>query len=398
MNKVVSLLKPSGKALYKPLILLLSTTIGILVAKQHLAINLDGLFLTGFLTGLYQVLIVLAIGNLVLKFAHKHFILKWLGILFAPVPNRSLGLLVSSLSVFTYLLMSYDAGSFNVFHVTYIALSFIGGSALGAFVYNLYGFKARDLNIVYQIENDRLDTFMGVIISAVFLGTGFTYLPESYTTFSGNGGVFFPLLIAISGLIITFIAAVLVGQRPKNTKFWVSISVFSAILMMIIATELVIVLLPSYWMVDGQEYTSSKLLLTIQLGLLAGLLAGFMVKFYKVISDLYIQFILGQTFKLVWVNVMLRLFINVIFPFMPVILTSGALLISYFMAGMYGTSIAFLGMLSNVGVSLVIEGNRLNVGTSKRLTPMQKQKIALLSPNLNQLLVRILGFKIKRKF
>ena len=294
--------------------------------------------------------------------------------------------------------MSLEVGHLTVFHVTYVTLSFICGSALGAFVYNLYGFKTRDLNIVYKIENDRLDTFMGVIIAAVFLGTGFTYLPDSYVAFNGNGGVLFPLFIAIAGLCITFIAAVLVGRRPKNRRFWVSISVFSAILMMIIATELVIVLLPSQWMVDGQEYTSSKLLLTIQLGLLAGLLSGLMVKFYGIISELYIRFVLNQTFNLIWVNVLIRLFINVVFPFMPIILTSTALLISYGMAGMYGTSIAFLGMLSNVGVSLLIEGNRLNVTTASQLTPMQKQKMALLSPNLNQVIWRFLGIKMKRKF
>ncbi|MGB0523953.1 MAG: sodium/proton-translocating pyrophosphatase [Flammeovirgaceae bacterium] len=397
MRKIVSFLKPSGKALYKPLILLIATAIGILYANTNVADQLDGLFLTGFLTGLYQVVIALTLGNLVLKFAHKHLILKWLGILFAPIPNKSLGLLVSCLAVFTWLLIKVDIGHFNVFHLTYIGLSFISGSALGAFVYNLYGYKARNLPIIYQIENDRLDTFMGVIIAAVFLGTSFTYLPESFVAFDGNGGVFFPLFIAIAGLIITFIAAVLIGQRPKNRRFWVSISVFSAIFMMIIATELVITLLPRQWMIDGQEYTSSKLLLSIQLGLIAGLLSGFAVKFYQVISDLYIQFILGQTFKIVWVNVILRFFINVVFPFMPVILTSGALLISYAMAGMYGTSIAFLGLLSNVGVHLLIEENRLNIEQSKKLTPMQKQKVALLSPNFNQILMRMFGMKISKK-
>ena len=399
MRKIVSVLKPSGKTLYKPLVLIIVTTIGVLLVRKHITSSFEGLFITGFMAGFYQILITLSLGNSVLKFAHKHFTLKALGILFAPIPNKSLGMLVSSLSVFTYLLVSRDLGHLNVYHIIAIGLPFIGGSALGAFMYNLYGFKARDLKIVYRIENDRLDTFMGVIVAAVFLGTGFTYLPESYATFEGNGGILFPLLIAIAGLIITFFAAVLIGKKPKNTRFWVSISVFSAVLMMIIATELVIVLLPSYWIVDGQEYTSSRLLLSIQLGLLAGLLAGFLVRFYTLISDMYIQFVLGQTFKRIWVNVLLRLFINVIFPFMPVILTSSALLISYAMAGMYGTSIAFLGMLSNVGVSLVIEGNRLNIETSKRLTPMQKQKLALLSPNLNQMLMRILGMKVsKRKY
>lgn len=398
MRQIVSFLKPSGKALYKPLLLLIAVAIGILWANQYPNHQYDGLFQTGFLTGLYQVIVVLSIGNLVLRFAHKHFILKFLGILFAPIPNKSLGFLLSSLITFTWLLMSYDFGHFTVYHITYMGLAFIGGSALGTFAYNLYGFKARDLNISYQIENDRLDTFMGVIVAAVFLGTGFNYLPESYVAFNGNGGVLFPLLIAISGLVITFVAAVLIGNRPKNRRFWVSISVFSAIFMMLISTELVMVFLPAHWMVNGQEHTASQLLFSIQIGLIAGLLAGFAVKFYQVISDLYIQFVLGQTFKRIWVNVLLRFFINVVFPFMPVILTSGALLISYGMAGMYGTSIAFLGLLSNVGVSLLIEGNRLNIEQTQGLSPMQKQKIALLSPSLNQVILRILGIKVKRKF
>jgi hypothetical protein len=57
-------------------------------------------------------------------------------------------------------------------------------------------------------------------------------------------------------------------------------------------------------------------------------------------------------------------------------------------------------MLSNVGLSLVIAGNKLNTTSLEEITTWQKQKISILSPNfrivLQESVKSILGRKGQR--
>ncbi|MFT5918086.1 MAG: MFS family permease [Flammeovirgaceae bacterium] len=398
MNKYnLSILKPTGKVLYKPLVLIIASIFGLLLLNKESSTPFDNYFLPSFGVGIYQAFLTLLFGNLVLRFAHKNILLKWIGIIFAPQPNKSLGLLFSSLCAFTWLLKDSQIVPLDALSIANIALSFLIGSAVSVLLYNLFGPKTRDFKVTYQIENDRQEAFVAVILSSVFLGTSFSFLPSDYLPNSGNGMVFFPLYLAIAGLIITFFGAIIVGEKPKNERYWLSISIVSAILMMIISTELIISNLPSHWSLNGVEFQPSDILLSVQIGLFAGLGAGISVKFYDLVANWYVSFVLKQSNKTVWVNLSLRFFINVIFPFLPVILISASLLISYGIGGIYGTSVSFLGMLSNVGLSLLITGNKLNETSLDEITTWQKQKMAMLSPNfrivLQETFKSILGRK-----
>ncbi len=401
MNKYnLSILKPSGKFLYKPLVLVIVSIFGLFLLNKESDFGFDNYFLPSFGVGIYQAFLTLLFGNLVLKFAHKNILLKWVGIIFAPQPNKSLGLLLSSLCAFTWLLKDSQIVPLDALSIANISLSFLIGSAVSVFLYNLFGPKTRDFEVTYQIENDRQEAFVAVILSSVFLGTSFSFLPSDFLPNSGNGMIFFPLHLAIAGLILTFLGAIIVGEKPKNEKYWLSISIISAILMMVISTELIISNLPSHWSLNGVEFQPSDILLSVQLGLFAGLGAGIAVKFYDLVANWYVAFVLRQSSKSVWVNLSLRFFINVIFPILPSILISSSLLISYGIGGIYGTSVSFLGMLSNVGLSLVITGNKLDASSLKKITIWQQQKLSMLSPNfkivLQETLKAISGKKGQR--
>jgi len=372
-------LSKRNQVLYKPVALIIVAFICYLSFGSQMP---EGLFFPSFSTGLYQVFLSLLFGNFLLHFASKHFLLKWFGILFAPKPNKSLGLLLSTLMAFAWLLANLQMDKWTSASLAYTAIAFTAGSAISAFVYELVGFKAKDLGITYQIENDRQEAFIAVIASAVFLGTNFAFLPSDFIPMAGNGGIVFPIYLAIIGLVVTFVAAVIVGEKPKNEKTWLTISITSMVIMMIASVELVTIYLPNHWSINGVEYQPSDILLAVQLGLLAGLLAGISVKFYTLISETYIQFVIKNQQKRVWLNVALRVFINVVFPFLPIILISAALLISFFVGGIYATSISFLGMLSNVGLSLVIDGNKLNAEKMQTISFWERQKLALSSPQL----------------
>jgi hypothetical protein len=379
--------------LYKPAVLFVSASLGWLAANAYLPHTPHTAFLKGFLPGLYQILFVLALGNAVLNNTHRHSLLKWIGTLFAPVPNQSLGMLLSALLTFTWLLWNTGLHQWDVYELTYLGLSFLCGSAFGAFFYNIYGFRARAMPIVYHIDSSRFDTFMGTLIASIFLGTNIYCLPSYEAPMNGSGVLFFPLALAGVSLFFTICSAILVGERAKNNKFWLVVSSGVAIMMLAIASALVSSMLPQAWMLNGREHTSSDVLFSVGFGLIAGLIAGAIVRFYDAIAHAYLQFVLNKPFKGLPINIGLRILVNIIVPIMPVLIVGASLFLSYSHAGLYGTAIGLLGMLSNVGVSMIIEANKLQTA---ELSTMQRRKLALVSPELNRIVSNLL-FRITRQ-
>ena len=379
--------------LYKPLLIAI---IAISILASWHAYMPEGVFSKGFFLGIYQAFSTLLVGNLVIRFIPKAKVVRWLGILFATQPNKSLGFLLSNLIAFAWLLTEVQSTKLTATVLTYVVLSFAAGTAIATFFYSLFGFKARDLAIIYQIETDRQDSFIAVIASAVFLGSTFSFLPTHSMPFDGNGGIIFPILLAIAGLLVTFIGAIIIGEKPKNNRTWLTVSIFSAVSMVLISTELVILYLPKYWTMLGKEYSSSDMLLAVQIGLLAGFIAGTSVKFYDSIASTYVKFVLDNSSKKIWLNIILRFFINIILPFAPIITITFALLISYGIGNLYGASISFLGMLSHVGLSLVVDTNRLNATKMRSVSFWQRQKLLLLSPDL-QLTTKYLFRRLRKK-
>ena len=343
-------------------------------------------FVANALPAFTQMLAVLLIGNLTLKFAHKHFLLRWLGALFAPAPNKSLGMLLASLFTARWLMMNqWGAAAWDMYLLLYISCSFLIGTSVAVILYHFIGYKAEDRLVSYQVDSSRFDTFMGVVVASVFLGASFHSLPQVQTV---KEGASFPLLLAIWSIIATIVSAALVGEKPKESRWWLFSSISVAVLMMVVSAELILSHLPSYWSFNGKEYSASQALLSVELGILVGLIAGIVVRFYDRIADWYVDFLLNKPFMGLGVNISLRIFINILVPFLPTIVVSSGLLISYAVADIYGTAVSLLGMLSNVGVNMVIQSNHLN---TKRLplSSLQRRKLNLVSPELRKIL---LGF------
>lgn len=369
---------------YKALAVMVLSMLGLGWMTINLATTANYSFLRNALPAFVQMIAILTLGNITLKFAHKHFVLRWLGALFAPAPNRSLGMLLSSLFTAHWLLTAqWGLDAWDMYLLVYIGCAFLAGASAAVVLYHFFGYKSAERDIAYKVDNSRFDTFMGVVVASVFLGASFHSLPQVGDV---KEGAIFPLLLAIWSIGATIISAVLIGEKPKESRWWLAISFSVAVLMMIIAAELLLNYLPPYWSFNGREYTSSQALLSVELGIIAGLVTGIIVRFYDKIANWYVNFLLNKRFMGLGVNISLRIFINILVPFLPMIVVSSALLLAYAAAGLYGTSISLLGMLSNVGVSMIIESNHLNTARMP-LSGMERRKLAIVSPALNQLLI-----------
>jgi hypothetical protein len=327
----------------------------------------------------------LFVGHLVLTHAHRALWLRWLGTLFAPVPNRSLGMLLAGTATFYQMIGEWSLASWDVFLLLQLSFAFLIGASCAIMVYHFFGYRAERWAISYRIENSRFDTFLGNLVASVFLGASFHALPH---TGGVQEGATFPLLLGIWGIVITMVSAVLVGQQPKQSRWWLFTSLLSAAGMMVVASELIRNYFPAQWIFNGREYTASQALLAVELGIVAGLLAGIVVRFYDTLAQWYVRFLLHRPFMGLPVNVSLRVFINVVVPMLPVLLVCSALLLSYQAASIYGASIALLGMLSNVGVSMVVEVNHLNADRLP-VSELERRKLALVSPALDKILAAL---------
>lgn len=368
---------------YKALIVLLGSTIAWAVLIYAYPQHFHSGGWIGAMLAFQQMLGVLIIGHLLLRLSKKYTWLSIPSILFAPVPHRSLAMIFSSMATFYSLIGDWQVVAWDVYLLLHIVLSFLAGAsfALLLFYVAIQRFFTPQ-SLPFQLDRARVDMFSGTLVASVLLGSTFHI---TSTAGEPSEGVLFPLVLGLWNIGITSIGAVLVGNKPKQSRWWFTVSSAAAVLMMIIATELVRAYLPAFWTFGGREYLASNALLAVELGLLAGWAAGIIIRFYDRISLWYIDYLLEQKSKGVKLNILMRLFINIILPVLPMLLVTLALLGSFVAGGLYGTSLALLGILSNVGLSMVIEANSLN---AKKLpiSDTEKRKLELLSPSFPQML------------
>ncbi|WP_020526488.1 sodium/proton-translocating pyrophosphatase [Flexithrix dorotheae] len=342
---------------------------------------------SGAIAGAGVLLLVRLIGNVSLKKAEQSAFYKYIGVFFAPKPYKSLAQLFFSflaiIGVFGYLGISY----INAYEITYIMASYLGGSALAFIFYELLGFKIEDLKVTYKIDRDRYDTFVAVIIGTAFLGTTFNLIPGQYDPFEGMGAVLLPIYFAAFSILITYMGAVFVELYPnKKNQILILISFLSVIILIQVASILVNRLLPATWMIDGVEYSSTNVLAAMQVGIIAGFISGKVVRLYQYLANSYIRFILKRTSEKIFLNVLIRMMINGVIALIPLAIIVYALWMAYDMIGLYSLAIAFVCMISNVGVNLVIDKNYLHIKNIKYINYFQRRKLERLSPNVHALL------------
>ncbi|MBX2841303.1 MAG: sodium/proton-translocating pyrophosphatase [Flammeovirgaceae bacterium] len=344
----------------------------------------------GGLAGAGVLLLVRLIGNISLKRAEFSKFYKYIGVFFAPKPYKSLAQLFFSFIAIVGLLNYLEISHINAFEITYIMASYLGGAAVAFIIYELLGFKIDELKVTYKIDGDRYDTFVAVVIGTAFLGTTFNFIPGQYDPFEGMGAVLLPIYFATISILITYMGALFVELYPnRKNQILVLISVLSVIILIQVASILVNRLLPANWMIDGVEYSSMNVLAAMQVGVIAGFVTGKVVRLYQFLAMRYINFILKRSSERIFFNVIIRMVINGVIALVPLIIIVYALWLAYDMVGLYSLAIAFVCMISNVGVNLVIDKNYLHIKNINYINYFQRRKLERLSPNVHALLGQI---------
>ena len=212
---------------------------------------------------------------------------------------------------------------------------------------------------------DLFESFVGSIIAAMVLGVIFmtsqTFVEES--VFGNMSGVVLPLVMAGAGIIIsiigTFFVRVKEGGNPQTA---LNIGeVVAAGLLIITFYFLINWILPASWTFTDTLYgvertiTSHGVFFASIIGLIAGLLIGFITEYYTGVGKKPVINIARQSITGPATNIIAGLGTGMISTAIPVLIIAITIMAAFEFAGLYGIAIAAVGMLSTLGIQLAVD-------------------------------------------
>jgi K(+)-stimulated pyrophosphate-energized sodium pump len=202
---------------------------------------------------------------------------------------------------------------------------------------------------------DLFESYVGAIVGALVLGVNaMTSGGDEWTPML----TMLPLVLAGVGIVISLLGTFLVRTREGgNPQTALNTGTFVAAGVMLAA-----VYATSRWMLgtqtyvlDGVEFGYMGVVLATIAGLAAGVAIGLITEYYTSESRGPARSIAADSTTGVATNIIGGLAIGMKSTALPVVALVGAILASYYSAGLYGIAIAALGMLSTTGIQLAVD-------------------------------------------
>ncbi len=208
---------------------------------------------------------------------------------------------------------------------------------------------------------DLFESYIGAIISSMIIGSTILVSESLKINYFKDSTIFvyLPLAIASIGIVSSIIGMSFIKNK-KEIDIQNSLNVgmyVTSILIITISCVLINFFIPNYFFfsVGLKFFNKWGLFVSILLGLLSGILIGFITEYYCSKENKPVMEIVNSLKTGSATAIISGLSIGMRSTFFPVMLIAISIIISNYFAGLYGIAISALSMLSLVGIQLAID-------------------------------------------
>ena len=214
---------------------------------------------------------------------------------------------------------------------------------------------------------DLYESYVGSIVAAMALG---------FAAFKNLEAVLMPLTIAASGILASVIGTFFVRSGEKTEQHILLLALRKGII-----TAALIIAVLSYFIVSLYNVPIT-LYYSILGGLLAGILIGLTTEYYTSSKNKPVRFLAKSALTGPATVIIDGLAVGMLSTFLPVVIVAVTTIISFFVAGgstsftlgLYGISLAAVGMLSTLGITLATDAYGPVADNAGGIAEMSSQK------------------------
>ena len=167
----------------------------------------------------------------------------------------------------------------------------------------------------------------------------------------------YPILISAVGIPISLVTKLLVGVSTEDdvAPALMKLLIISSALMAVVMFFFTSALIPEFFELNGEQYTSMGVYWCFLSGLIAGLAVGLLTGYYT--SENYdpVKEVARSCETGVATNIIYGLALGYKSTVLPYLAIAVSIFVSWGLAGMYGVAIASLGMLGTLVIALMID-------------------------------------------
>ncbi len=210
---------------------------------------------------------------------------------------------------------------------------------------------------------DLFESYIGAVISSMILGAAWYVGLDAASPGMGIHAVILPLVIAIIGVIASFLGFFLVRtEEGGDPQKGLNRGTFGAGIFMVIGTIAAI-----KWLMPADPFTVQDVIagaptynwygiaIAVVAGLVAGILVGIITEWYTATFRKPVESIVEASKTGAATTVIQGIAVGMNSATFPILVISAAILIAYWFAGLYGIALAALGMLSTIAIQLATD-------------------------------------------